>query len=115
MTRDQALACVPVCNNVLSWKKLENGNIQIEYQLILKPFLVSIFNRFNRTSSARPTRKLELDELGSEVWEMVDGSRNTADLIGQFADNHGLTIQEAEGPVTAFLRELGKRGLIALR
>ena len=50
-----------------------------------------------------------------EVWEMLDGSRTTAQIIQQFADSHSISSQEAERSVTLFLRELGKRGLIALR
>lgn len=116
LTREQALACIPVRNNVVSWERQESGSVQIEYNLVLKPFLQSIFKRFNRNEQQQPpTRKLELDTFGSQVWEMLDGSRTTGQIIRLFAASHEISNQEAERSVTIFLRELGKRGLIALR
>ncbi len=115
LTRDQALACIPVRNNVVNWQHLDSGLIQVEYALVLKPFLQSIFQRFNPAPSAPPTRKVQLDGLGTQVWQMIDGSRTTADLIEDFAASHKISIEEAEQSITLFLRELGKRGLIALR
>jgi len=88
--------------------------VQVEYKLVLKPFLQSIFERFGGTTQEEPTRKLELDELGSQVWHWIDGSRTTAELIETFARSHKISPQEAEQSVTLFLRELGRRGLIAL-
>ncbi len=114
-TREQALACTPVRNNVVSWKRLDSGGIQVEYVLLLKPFFASILARFNPAPAALPTRKLQLDDFGSQVWEMLDGTRTTADLIKEFAASHALSAQEAEQSITLFLRELGKRGLIGLR
>lgn len=116
LTREQALACIPVRNNVVSWERQETGVIQIEYTMVLKPLLQSIFKRFNKNEPQRPpTRKLELDTFGSQVWDLLDGSRTTAQIIQQFAASHEITNQEAERSITIFLRELGKRGLIALR
>ena len=115
LTRDQALACTPVRNNVVNWQLLDTGLIQVEYALVLKPFLHSIFQRFNRDSGDLPTRKGQLDGLGTQVWQMIDGSRTTADLIEEFAASHRISLEEAEQSITLFLRELGKRGLIALR
>jgi len=115
LTREQALACTPVKNNVVDWKILETGLVQVEYVLLLKPFLLSIFKRFDTSRSAPPTRKLQLDEMGSQVWQMIDGERTTAALIEDFAGIHKISVTEAEQPITIFLRELGKRGLVALR
>lgn len=115
LTRDQALTCIPVRNNVVNWQFLDSGLIQVEYALVLKPFLHSIFQRFNPAPAEVPTRKLQLDGLGTQVWQMIDGSRSTADLIEEFAASQKISIAEAEQSITLFLRELGKRGLIALR
>ena len=115
MTREQALACIPVHNNVLSWQEDESGSIHIEYTLVLRPFLFSIFKRFAPASTTAPTRKIELDTFGSWVWKMIDGKQSASDIILSFSEQHGISNQEAEQSVTAFLRELGKRGLIGLR
>lgn len=115
LTRDQALACTPVRNNIINWETSGSGLVQVEYKLVLKPFMQSIFERFGSASTEQPTRKLELDALGSQVWELIDGSRTTAELIEEFASRHNISGQEAEQSITLFLRELGRRGLIALR
>ena len=114
MTRDQALACTPVRNDIVSWEVLDSGLVRIEYVLVLKPLLKSISERFGSTNDQLPTRKLELDALGSQVWQMIDGDRTTAQLIEDFAGLQKISNQEAEQSITLFLRELGKRGLIAL-
>jgi hypothetical protein len=115
LTREQALACTPVKNNVVNWQILESGLVQVEYVLLLKPFLLSIFKRLDTSRSAHPTRKLQLDALGSQVWQMIDGDRSTGEIIEEFAHRHQISVSEAEQSITIFLRELGKRGLIALR
>jgi hypothetical protein len=114
LTRDQALACTPVRNDIVSWEVLDSGLVRIEYVLVLKPLLKSISERFGGAGDELPTRKLELDALGSQVWQMIDGSRTTAQLIEEFAGLQKISNQEAEQSITQFLRELGKRGLIAL-
>jgi hypothetical protein len=114
LTRDQALACTPVRNDVVNWEVLNSGLVRIEYVLVLKPLLKSISERFGGANDELPTRKLELDALGSQVWQMIDGNRTTAQLIEEFARLQKISNQEAEQSITLFLRELGKRGLIAL-
>ena len=114
ITREQALACIPVQNNVISWTTLDSGAVQIKYAMVLKPLLRSIFRRFSADSAKTPTRKIELDELGSTVWKKIDGKRSTAEIIREFAAEQNISVQEAEQSITLFFRELGKRGLIGL-
>ena len=115
MTREQALACTPVQSNVISWTEDPSGHVEIEYMLVLKPLFYSIFKRFASESAPRPRKKIQLDERGSSVWKMIDGTRSTADIIMAFSAQQNISIQESEQSVTAFFRELGKRGLIGLR
>ena len=61
------------------------------------------------------TRKLQLDELGTQVWDLIDGRITVQSLIQRFADNYQLQLKEAEVSVTRFLRELGQRGIVGLR
>lgn len=115
MNREQALACIPVRNNNVSWEEDSDGLVHIEYVMVLKPLLSSIFKRFAPESTREPTRKLELDEIGSSVWKMIDGNRNSAEIIKLFSSQQKIGSQESEQSVTTFFRELGKRGLIGLR
>jgi hypothetical protein len=61
------------------------------------------------------TKKLQLDALGTSVWDLVDGKRSVRRITQIFAETHRLENKEAEVSVTRFIRELGKRGLLGLR
>jgi hypothetical protein len=112
--RTEALACIPAISPAVSWQVYDTGDVHIEYPLAIKPLLRSIFNRFNNGNQEKLTRKLQLDTMGSIVWQNIDGKKCVRDLIRDFAATSTVTNQEAELSVTTFLRELGKRGLIVL-
>lgn len=59
-------------------------------------------------------RTFSLDPLGREVYEACDGSRKVRRVIQEFAAAHQVSIAEAEQSVTAFLRTLLSKGLIAM-
>ncbi len=113
LSRSDALRCIPVANLSVQVIELENGEILLEYPLQIKPFLQSLFERFQKEQGV-PTKKLQLDEMGSIVWKQINGKNNTQAIITQFAKTYGITLQEAEKSVTTFLVELGKRGIIAM-
>jgi hypothetical protein len=60
-------------------------------------------------------KKLHLDEMGTAVWDLMDGRRSVRRVIQGFATKYQLHLKEAEVAVTRFLRELGKRGLIGFK
>ena len=98
------------------WQDPGDGQVLIEYPLDMKPFYLNLLSRFGSTTPERkPTRKLQLDGLGSRVWRAIDGRKSVRELIDEFAADTTMTRQEAETSVTMFLRELGKRGLILIR
>ena len=113
LSRSDALRCIPVANLSVQVVESENGDILLEYPLQIKPFFQSIFERFQKEQGV-PTKKLQLDEMGSAVWKQINGKNNTQAIITQFAKTYGITLQEAEKSVAAFLVELGKRGIIAM-
>ena len=115
MNRTESLACTPCHPPDIDWKQLDSGIIRIEYPLNIKPFFLQIARRFQKEQELQPTKKLELDDLGSSLWCMIDGKKNVKTLIEEFAETKSFSIQEAEQSVTAFLRELGRRGIIVLR
>ncbi|MGB3209680.1 MAG: PqqD family protein [Desulforhopalus sp.] len=114
-TRTEALTAVPHRSPSVTWEPLEDGGIVIEYPLNIKPFFIQLANRFNTRQEPRPTKKLQLDTMGSMVWQMFDGEKEIKTIIREVSARSGLSLQEAEISVTTFLRELGKRGLIIIR
>jgi hypothetical protein len=114
LTRTEALASIPQRSPSATWEILENGDILIEYPLNIKPFFLQLANRFYKGQEQIPTKKLQLDGIGSRVWQMFDGVKEVKTIIGEVADQTGLSLHEAEISVTTFLRQLGQRGLILL-
>ncbi len=119
-TRAEALAGIPRISPEVAWKIVEDGTILIEYPLHIKPFFLQLAKRFTRSTrlinkqDARLTKKLQLDGMGSKVWQLFDGKKNIKTIIKEVTEFSGLTLQEAEISVTTFLRDLGRRGLIVI-
>jgi hypothetical protein len=114
LNRRQALACTPIRNPEVEEERKADG-ILLRYPVEVKPWFQSIFKRLSRRDSNIIIRRLQLDTLGSSVWQMVDGKQTVADIAEQFRKTHQLGSREAELSVTAFLKDLGRRGLIALK
>lgn len=113
--RSEALDCIPIKNDEIEESRLESGELLLCYPMIIRPWLAGLFKRLGGNSERTVIKKLQLDTLGAEVWELIDDDARVRDVIRRFASNHRLTQREAEVAVTRFLRELGKRGLIGLR
>jgi hypothetical protein len=69
----------------------------------------------NKASEIRRTRKLQLDILGTGVWDLVDGKSTVMEIIDSFTGIHQLYHKEAEVSVIQFLRELGRRGIVGMK
>ena len=115
-TRTEALRCIPQRAEAANWRMTGDSDILIEYPLDIRPFFLQLARRFYpKERMPEPTRKLQLDRLGSMVWQMVDGEKNVGMIVKEFSTASGLTLQEAELSVTAFFRQLGRRGLIFMK
>jgi len=113
-SREAALACTPVKNRQILESRLDSGEVLIRYQTQWRPWVAALARRLGHAGSARNERKLQLDDLGSSVWDLIDGRRTVRQIIRSFSEAHQLQAREAEVAVTQFLRELGKRGLLGL-
>jgi hypothetical protein len=114
LSRQEALRCAPTPNLSVIASKLESGDILLEYEIPMRPFLKSLQKHFQGTTTP-PRKKLQLDSMGTLVWEMIDGDNSTRTIIKKFAEHYTVSLHEAETSVTAFLLELGKRGLIGMK
>jgi predicted metalloprotease with PDZ domain len=116
LNRTDALNCLPVRNPAVSESRQETtGEVILSYPVKIKPW-IRIFQRHAQTSDAPcQTRKLQLDILGTHVWDMIDGTASVLDISAAFAAAHRLNDREAEISVTLFLRELGRREIIGMK
>jgi hypothetical protein len=115
ITREKALSCKPVKNMQVSETRLESGSVMLVYPVGTRPWVAALIKRFSVADQKPVTKKLELDILGSAVWDLLDGNRSVKQVIREFSKTYRLHSTEAETSVTQFLRQLGKRGLIGFR
>ncbi len=114
LSRAEALEYTPVKSRQISEVRLETGDVIIEYPLIVSPWIAAVANRLGNLQDRKQTKKLQLDAMGTSVWDLVDGKRSVRMIIQIFAKAHRLENREAEVSVTSFLRQLGQRGLLGL-
>jgi hypothetical protein len=114
ISRAEALKYIPVKSERITEDRLESGAGVISYPVTPRPFFAALAKRFGGSEDQIQTKKLQLDALGSSVWDLMDGKRSVRQMIQIFAETHQLQPREAEVAVTQFVRELGRRGLIGL-
>ena len=115
ITRVQALKCIPVKNTQIRETRLKTGNVLLSYPARIKPWIAGLIRRLGGVSERTRTKKLQLDAIGTDVWDLMDGKRSVRQIIRTFAEKYQLHPREAEVSVTRFLRELGKRSIIGLK
>lgn len=114
MTRGEAMACKPLKNRDVDETRSNDGLIQLSYPLRLKPLFADVAKRFGMwKDGSPPIKRLELDEMGTLVWEMVDGRNSVKKIAAKFAETYQVLPREAEVATASFLKDLGKRGLVA--
>ena len=115
ISRTAALSATPVKNREVDEVRLDTGEVLLSYPVILRPWVAAVIRRLGGPSAKAQTKKLQLDALGTSVWDLLDGRRSVNQIIHRFAQTHQIQDREAEVAVTRFLRDLGRRGLIGLR
>lgn len=114
LSRREALEYKPAKSVQISEIRLETGEVVIEYPMAVRPWIAAVAKRLGKFQGQRQTKKLQLDSMGTFVWDLVDGKRSVRTIIQIFAKTHRLENKEAEVSVTSFIRQLGQRGLLGL-
>ena len=115
LTRAQALACTPIKNIRVKATRLDTGEVLLTYPITIRPWIRTLARRFGKDVNRVQLKKLQLDELGTAVWDLMDGKRSVRQIIKRFIKKYHLQAKEAEVSVTRFIKMLGKRGLIGLK
>ena len=119
ISRKDFLRLKPMRNPVVKWKKDDKGRIRITVPL-MKPserreekVSSKIINLLAKLLPEPPKEKhIQLDEIGSVVWELCDGEKTTKDIIDYLCQKYKLLPREAEIPLGSYLNKLAERGLI---
>lgn len=109
-TPEEVLLSRPIRHDGLQTEPTEEGGLRIiierrrEWWVRALSVLLPIPKR----------RPIELDPLGKEVWELCDGEHTLRQMIRAFEERHKLSRAEAEWSLRTYLRDLAKRGLVAI-
>jgi hypothetical protein len=114
-SRERALRCIPVKNPEVTEIVDDDGELRLVYQVQVRSLFHGVMKRITGSGKTVIDRKLQLDVLGASVWGMIDGRKTVRDIIAEFQALHQLHSREAEISVTSFFKELGRRGLLAMR
>jgi len=114
ISRDDALGFTPVKNRHVRESHLESGEVVVYYPVAQHPWVARLSRFLGKEAASPRDGKLQLDALGTAVWDMIDGERSLRWIVAAFAAAHQLEAREAEIAVTQFVRELGRRGLVGL-
>ena len=114
-SRERSLAMRPARSKQVREGPLDGGLIRLVYLSAYKPWFAGLARRVGAWAGRPLERKLDLDELGSFCWNLIDGDRQVREMARILAERYGLPAREAELSVAAFLRELGRRGIIGIR
>ncbi|MGB5987296.1 MAG: PqqD family protein [Desulfobacterales bacterium] len=115
LERSEALACIPMKRPEVDETRGAHGLVCLAYPMPVSPWVLRVARMLGRPAGTHQLKKTELDCLGSAVWGLMDGRRSVGQIIKAFAKEHQLLQREAELAVTQFIRELGRRGVIALK
>ena len=114
-SRQRSLAMRPARNRLVREEVLVEGTVRLAYLSAYKPWFAGLARRLGVWDGSPLTRKLDLDELGAFCWNLIDGDRSAKAIAEILAERYCLPAREAELAVAAFLRELGRRGIIGVR
>ncbi|NIM05859.1 MAG: PqqD family peptide modification chaperone [Armatimonadetes bacterium] len=109
LTRRQALSALPVRNQAFAVRRTENGETEITVPR-RNDWLGKLLSLILLIPKER---KIVLEAVGSEVWDMCDGAHTVSQMADALVKKHKLDRREAETSLTEYLRRLGKRRLIA--
>ena len=108
LTKDQVYASRPVRNPNLRWERDEAGLVVLSIPRRadgLGKILTIVF-------VVPKSRSVQLDEVGSFVWQLCDGVNSIREMIRKLGSEYKLNRKEADVSLTTYLRDLAKRGIV---
>lgn len=109
LTREQAMQAWPVRNPALTAHVSDDGIVTVELPR-RKDFMGGVLGFLFSVPKSKP---VQLDEVGSFVWNLCDGEHTVADVTSALADEYKLNRREVELSLTDYLQTLAKRGIVA--
>jgi hypothetical protein len=73
ISRAEALKCIPVKNMDVTEIRLESGEVLLNYPVGIRPWMAKIVGHLGGKPDKTQTKKIQLDMLGTSVWDQLDG------------------------------------------
>jgi len=101
---------IPIRRDNIEWIKLENKKIRLIFhrKRLIDKILIFMFNAPERL-------KIDLDELGSRVWELCDGKNNIYDISVKIREEFGEKAAPVEERLLKFISILRNNNFIYLK
>ncbi|MCS7120566.1 MAG: PqqD family protein [Nitrososphaerota archaeon] len=114
--RSEFLKMKPVRNPVLKFEKNKEGNTVIIIPL-QRPEEGKSGGKKRRSildSLAPPPkeRRIELDSVGSIVWDLCDGEHTIEDIARYLNEKYKMLLSEAEVSLNTYFNQLSQKGLV---
>ncbi len=110
LDRERSLSAKPALNRRVRMERGEDGSVILRIPRRDTAMMRTV-SRFFRLPPYKP---VALDELGSFVIELCDGTHTVRDIVDKFAERFKLNHREAEVSIGSFMRTLAGRSIIGL-
>ena len=108
LDRARSLEAKPIVNEGIRSERQPDGTLHL---VIRAPRPTGFFARFLPPVLEK---RIQLDELGSFVFDQINGDRTVREILDTFVARYRNNRREAEYMVATFLRQLTERKLITL-
>lgn len=116
VTREQMLAARPLRHPKIEWTREPRRSDEVVVALLKIPRVRGKWADFVAKWLQVPDyKKIELDEIGSDVWEMCDGMHNVEAIAKAIGTSYRLNKRQSEVSVTAYMKMLAERRLLGLK
>ncbi|WP_034601914.1 PqqD family protein [Clostridiisalibacter paucivorans] len=104
------LEFIPIKKEGMQWDKRDDGNVQL---IILRDSLLDkIVRKFFKT----PEKTIiDLDELGSFVWENIDGEKNVHEITINIENEFGEKAEPVRDRLITYIKILKNNNFIDLK
>ncbi|WP_231583798.1 PqqD family protein [Desulfovibrio sp. TomC] len=112
MSRDAAMALAPVASRDVEQSSTSDGLVRLSVPVSVRPALAGLAKRFGAWDGRVLRKTVELDAVGTFVWQHINGRATVGEIAAALAARYGLDANEARLAVAEFLRQLGRRGAV---
>jgi hypothetical protein len=112
--RQRSLAARIRRSRDVTWHLNDHDRVVLQYEHVRPLGLRLLRLLAQQPTTSREMRKVELDLIGSIIWQACDGKTRVRDIIEHVHREFRISPREAEVSVTEYVKTLGNRGWILL-